>query len=596
MPIASRRSLLKGPKGEVSKEVVSNKTASTAQPVALTPQTTTPPIPPIEIIALHRMGYGPRPGDADRIRSMGFMLYVDEQLSPSIIDDTACENLVKSAKLKIKYDAAGDGSYPARHEAANLTTLNQSTTQLWQERQLPKNKAWAERVRPADEVRVATWIRAVHSKCQLRETLVDFWHNHFNVNAYSDSAISVTFPVYDRLIRNNCLGNFRTFLEAVAKSTAMMYYLDNVSNKAGGGESGNENFAREMLELHTLGADSYLGFVEDRSSVGTISYNGTLYSKGYTEDDIFEAARCLTGWTIANGHWELPSGTPNTGEFYYYNTWHDAGRKMFLNVDCRQNITRNQPPLKDAQDLFTILAGHPNTARHICTKLCRRFIADNPPQTVIDAAVDTWMANINSPDQIKQVVRTILLSPEFKSTWGKKIKTPFKALVSYLRATNATLPNDYVDTANAGKGSYWSGLMWNMGTSGHNLFSWPTPTGHPDVASYWTSTNGMLRRWNLPYIVSQEWGGNVKINIKGQTNLQSSCTQIVDFWIGRLCGYSINSTLRQELITFMAQGFDPNQPPKPLSGTPDWNDPNAVTDRLISMVQLIAMYPDFHLI
>jgi uncharacterized protein (DUF1800 family) len=549
--------------------------------------------PSVEVIALHRMGYGPTPNDIERVRSMGFVTYVDEQLNPSVIDDTACENRVRNVKLKIKYGAASDGSYPARHEALPLITLNQTTSDLWKERLLPKNKAWAERVRPADEVRVATWVRAVHSKCQLRELMVDFWHNHFNVNAYADTPISVTFPVYDSLIRNNCLGNFRTFLEAVAKSTAMMYFLDNASNKAGGGESGNENYARELLELHTLGADSYLGFVEDRSSVGTISYNGQMYVRGYTEDDIFEAARCLTGWTIANGHWELPSSVPNTGEFFYYNVWHDAGRKMILNIDCSQNVTRNQPPLKDGQDLFNLLASHPNTARHICIKLCRRLIADNPPQTVVNAAISTWMANINSPDQIKQVVRTILLSDEFRLIWGQKMKTPFKAIISYLRATNATLPDDYVDTTNANKGSYWSGILWNMSTSGHNLFSWPTPTGHPEMAGYWTSTNGLLRRWNLPYILSQEWGGNIKINLKGQTNLQSSCVQIVDFWIKRLCGFAINSTLRQELISFMAQGGDPNLPPKPLSGTPDWNDPNAITDRLISMVQLLAMYPDF---
>lgn len=564
---------------------------ATYMPAAV--QTTTT-LPPIEVIALNRMGYGPRPGDLARVRSMGLTAYVDEQLNPASIDDSACAARVGNVKLKIKYAAAGDGSYPARHEAALLKTLNQTTTQLWQERIIPE-KEWAERIRPAEEVRVATWVRAVQSKCQLREVLVEFWHNHFNVNAYADAPIAATFPVYDRLMRANCFGNFRVLLEAVAKSTAMMYYLDNVSNKAGGGESGNENFAREMLELHTLGSDSYLGFVADRSSIGTVTYDGVAYVRGYTEDDIFEAARCLTGWTLANGQWGLPSGVPSTGEFYYNNAWHDSGRKMVLNVDCRQNVARNQPQLKDGQDLFDLLASHPNTARNVCAKLCRRLIADVPPASVINEAVAVWMANVKSPDQIKSVVRTILLSEAFRKSWGKKVKRPFEVVVSYLRATDAKLPDDVVDAADPNKGGYWGSLFWNMSASGHSIFSWPTPTGHPDQMGYWVSTNGMLRRWNLPHILTQEWGGNMKVDLVAQTNLQSSCTQIVDFWINRLCGYAINAAARQELISFMAQGGDPAAAPRPLGGAPDWNDPRAIHDRLISMVQLLAAFREFQL-
>ncbi len=549
------------------------------------------------IIALNRMGYGPRPGDIERVRGMGVDAYITEQLNPSTIDDSECDTRLSNARLKISYAADSMAGYPARHEALPLETLNQELADLWpRARGVAPYQAWAERRRPADEVRVATWLRAIHSKRQLFEVLVDFWHNHFNVSINTSTTIAATFPLYDRLIRSHALGNFRTFVEEVGKSIAMMYYLNNVSNRVAGGEGGNENYARELIELHTLGSDNYFKFYDNREGIGTITYNGKQYARGYIDDDVYEAARCFTGWTIKNGHWEFGSDpTFNTGEFYYRANWHDTNPKMVLSVDGRSNIPRNQADMKDGKDVYDILAGHPGTARYICTKLCRRLIADNPPSNVINAAVDVWMANIDAADQIKRVVEVILRSNEFKTIWGQKIKRPFEAIVSYFRATNAVLPNDEViDPNNTGQGNYWGGIFWNVRNLGQNLFEWPTPTGHPDVMSHWASSNGMLNRWNLPYVLTQSWGGNVQIDIVGQTDLNASCTQIVDFWIGRLFGYSINTTVRQELIAFLAQGGDVNQPPRPRSGWPDWNNMDGVRDRLRSMVQLMAMAPDFH--
>jgi uncharacterized protein (DUF1800 family) len=531
-------------------------------------------LPPLEVIALSRMGYGPRPGDIARVRGMGFSAYVEEQLNPAAIDDSACDARIAAARLKIAYGSV--------NEVRPLSSLAKTTPQLWPLADFGTAMDWSERVRPYNEVRVATWLRAVYSKRQLRELMVEFWHNHFNVNAPSDAAIAATFPVYDRdVIRKHCLGNFRAFLEDVAKSTAMMYYLDNVSNQAGGLEGGNENYARELFELHTLGSDNYLKFVADPTQIPT-GPDGVAVA--YVDDDVYEMARCLTGWTIANGYWKRPA--QDDGTFLYDPTWHDGNQKFVLG----KRIPRSQPDLKDARDVFTMLARHRGTAQHICAKLCRRLVADEPPAGVVEAAVTTWMANLDAPDQIKKVVRTILLSGEFKAAWGQKVKRPFEAIVAYLRATNAQLPNDDPDPA---KSSYWSSLLWLADQTGHRLFQWPTPTGHPDLASYWTSTNGMLWRWNLPYILAQDWGGKVQIDLAGQTNLGSSCTQIVDFWIGRLCGYSIGATTRQALIGFLAQGGDPTQPPKPKSGAPDWNSAAAVADRLVSMVQLLAMSPDF---
>lgn len=537
---------------------------------------------------MHRMAYGPRPGDIDRVRSIGLAAYIEEQLKPSSIDDSACEALISQARLKIKYDAV--------HEVRPLSNLNKSVTDLWTLHKTNTN--YTERIRPFEEVRVATWIRAVHSKRQLQEMMVEFWHNHFNVNATSDTRIAVTFPVYDRIMRTHCLGNFRTFVEEVGRSVAMMYSLDNVSNRVAGGEGGNENYARELLELHTLGSDNYLKFYDRRGDIATITYGNETFPIGYIDDDVYETARCFTGWTIANGHWERP--TLDDGSFLYDPKWHDTNPKTVLatrpapGIGPEPNIPRNQPDLSDGKKVYDLLTRHPGTARHICTKLCCRFVADDPPGDLIDTAVAMWMQHRNSPDQIARVMRVILNSQAFKTTWGAKVKRPFEATAALLRATNATLPVDFIDPNNADNGALWNSFNWQFSSAGQSIFQWPTPTGHPDVASYWASTNGMLRRWNMLHILTQSWGGGVKIDIVGQTNLNNTCTQIIDFWIARLCGFSIDPQARQHLIAFLAQGGDVNAPPKPLSGAPDWNNADAVKDRLISAVQLIAATPDFH--
>jgi uncharacterized protein (DUF1800 family) len=571
---------------------------------------TTSTLPSYAIIALNRMGYGPRSGDDAAFAALGatpdaqLQAYVDQQLNPAAIIDNECDAKLAAARLKIKYDAKTDDpdptkNYPARNEAVALSTLDQLIGDLWpRAKSMQPYIAYQERIHPFEEVRVATWVRAVHSKRQLQEVLVDFWHNHFNVNINTDGAIAATFPLYDRIMRTHCLGNFRSLLEEVAKSVAMLTYLDNASSMASGGEGANENYARELFELHTLGADNYLKFYNNQDGVGAISYNGKQYPRGYVDEDVYAAANCLTGWTTANGYWRLPGPDPkpNTGEFFYSGSWHNNDPKIVLSIDGRRTIPGTQAALRDAQDLFTMLADHPGTARSVCTKLCRRLIADDPPSAVIEAAVAVWMANVSAPDQLKKVTRTILLSNEFKTTWGQKMKRPFEFLAAYFRATNATLPIDEL-LADPNAGDYWNSFFYHIGATGHKLFEWATPTGHPDRATYWASTNGMLRRWNLPYTLTQSWGGHVGIDLRGQTDAAvpgGSCIQIVDYWIGRLCGYMVNPRVRQELIDFLAQqalGGDPNQPPKPMNG--EANNAELVTTRLNAMVQLLAISPDF---
>lgn len=175
------------------------------------------PLPPLEIIALQRMAFGPRPGDIDRVRQIGFEVYVEEQLNPNDDDNPLFKERFAQTTLHIAYE--GGESYDGVEEDRPLTALDKSLAELWQLSSWEFPTDYAERVRPGEEGIVATWLRAVYSKWQLREILADFWHNHFNVNMGLSETLATIWPIYDRqVIRQHCLGNFRAFLEAVAQS------------------------------------------------------------------------------------------------------------------------------------------------------------------------------------------------------------------------------------------------------------------------------------------------------------------------------------------------------------------------------------------
>lgn len=553
-----------------------------------------PPASPTTV-AMHRLSNGVSARDLAAFNALGatpderYERWVDQQLNPGAIADPECDARLASTLLKIRYDAV--------NQVRPLELLNATAEQLWA-RNSASSMNFQERMRPYDEVRVATWIRAVSSRRQLHEVLVDFWHNHFNVKASSDSTIAATWPAYDQIIRANALGNFRGFTESVGKSVAMMYYLDNATNRAAGGEGGNENYARELFELHTLGSDNYLKFYNDRGQIETIEVDGQSYPAGYIDDDVYEAARCLTGWTIANGR----DGRPNTGSFFYKADWHDTAPKTVLAVRPMEglapapNIPARQPDLKDGRDVFDLVCYHPGTARHLCTKLARRLVADDPPKAVVDAAVEVWLANRTAPDQILKVVRTIVLSTACRTTFGAKVRRPLDTIWAYLRATGAQLPSDELAPGgNASNGGYWGSLLYQVDQTGHRLFGWDTPTGHPDLATYWANTNGMLTRWNSFYNLTQSWGGSVQIDIIGQTNLGASCSAIVDAWVARLCTFEISAWVRRDLARFLANGGNVDAPPLPTPRAPDWGSVEGLHDRVRAMVHLLAMSPDFNL-
>ena len=533
---------------------------------------------PLEVIALNRMGYGPRPGDIDAFQQLGgtpearLSAYVEQQLSPDDASDTLCQQKLAVATMRISYKLADNSQFT---EDRPLNTLNQGLAELWPLRNHAQN---AERNRPADEIRAATWLRAVYSRWQLREVMVEFWHNHFNVNAYADSRISATFPLYDRLMRANWSGNFRTFLEGVAQSVAMQCYLNNITNKVGGP---NENYARELFELHTFGSDNYFNSLYSRWQ--EVPGSGEGAPIGYIDEDVYEAARAFTGWTIADGSNDGNGGKlPNTGEFITMKDWHDRFQKRVL----ANEILRDQTALQDGSKVLDLVAYHPATAAHICFKLCQRLVSDRPSDALVRRATETWLAAKNDPQQIAKTLRVILLSDEFKQTWGAKVKRPFELLVSYIRATALDFPP--LNLFNTGL------LSWSMEPTGYRLFSWPTPTGHPDTMSFWLSTNVMLRRWNLPNDMLNRWfwglANTDPVPFKLRAEIPASATtsrQIVAFWVQRLLGRPISDANFQTLLSLMAQSANPDGPP---SGTD-----TDLTDRVNYLVTLIAMMPEFQM-
>ena len=499
-----------------------------------------PALPPLSVIVYNRLAFGPRPGNLAAFNALAgnddarLTSWVDTQLNPNAINDSACDNLIA---------------------AANLPSLNKSLTQLWADHYTGNQS----RTQPISDVRTATFLRAVHSNRQLKEVLVDFWHNHFSVYAWDYGYASATWVHYDRdVIRANALGNFRTMLGSVARSPAMLYYLDNYINQVAGF---NENFARECHELHTLGAENYMGVVNPL----TVPQEGGI-AIGYCDNDVYEAARCFTGWRVNNGYWGAPA---NDGSFYYQDGWHDKANKLYMG----QYYVANQAPMVDGEDVLDLLANHPGTARFIARKLCRRLISDDPPQSIVDAAAAEFSANTAAGDQIKKVVRAIILSDEFKETWGQKVKRPFEAAAGILRATNTPFTNP--------NNSYW----YYYESAGQPLFSRRSPDGYPDLKSVWANTTALMQRWRFANVLVQGYLGNVTVNLLSQMpGGINTPNGIVDFWIDRLLGRPMDPAAnRQAVFDFMAQG----------RGGDSVLPAEQITDRLPHMVALILMAPDF---
>lgn len=537
------------------------------------------PAPALGAVVWNRAAFGPRPGDVAAFEALGgddesrLVAWVDAQLDPGTIDDSACD---------------------ARIAASSYATLGKSLSQLWQDHFVPGGLEWEERLQPATEVELETWTRAVYSERQLFESVVHFWHNHFSLYAY-EFVEGPTFGAYDRdVVRANSLGNFRAMLGAVTHSPAMLVYLDNASNFADAhfGYS-NENYAREVIELHTLGAAVSYGKVPR----ATIPVDGEGRPLGYCEEDVQDLARALTGWTFDIDWLSWAWGGGNSGLPVFVDLLHSTEAKTVVGVD----LPAGRGAQIDGEEALDALAGHPACGRFLARKLLRRFVCDFPDATcpaLLDSTAALWTALWQAPDQIAQVVRHVLLSTEFRTIWGEKVKRPFEIAVSAMRAGRIDfrffqeIPYpanwedwhpDFQDT---------SSLHWSFQGAGQELFGWHPPNGHPDVRGAWQAANPRVTLWNLVngLVESRDGSDAFRMPILADTPAGPlSAESLVDVWLPRLFGRPVPAAMRNELVEFAAQGFNPTFE-LPLD-TNEW--PHYWQDRVRALVGLAFMSPEF---
>ncbi|MEG3789160.1 DUF1800 domain-containing protein [Lysobacter sp. CCNWLW3] len=521
--------------------------------------------PGLAIRALNNMSYGVTPTSLAEFNGLGstdaqrLQNYIDWQLDWTAIDDSAVE---------------------ARLSAAGYTTLGKSLTQLWADHVVP-DPAHDVRMRPAWEIQRAAFVRATYSKRQLREVMVNFWHDHFNVTA-NDFASGPVYVHYDRdVLRKSAFGNFRVMLEDVACSPSMLFYLDNVSNSRSGP---NENWARELLELHTLGAGRYLGFTDP--FMVPPDAEDAAYPSGYTDIDVYETASAFTGWSLKNAHWQYP--TENDGTFVYRQAWHDAGPKFVLG----RLLNPEQPAMKDGRDVLDRLASHPGVARFVCSKLVRRFVDDTPPPALVASAAAVFRQHWQSPNQIEHVLRHILNSSAFSNAWGQKNRRPFEAIVAAMRAAGS-------DWTLRPAHSKSDDFLYRFGFTGHAPYDWPAPNGYPDTGLAWSGASTYATTWKMLNWLTETSEASVPLlpilQLSRSEVASWTAPNLVDYWCRRLLGYLPDAARRQTLIAFMAQNGDPAN--YVITDTDTW----AGTDlkrhynqqRLRSMVSLVLMTPEF---
>jgi uncharacterized protein (DUF1800 family) len=416
--------------------------------------------------ALNRLAFGPRPGDAARVRGVGLSRWIDQQLEPARVADGPLEGrLARLETLTLDSVTIGRTFFEARQQrqAQQRAASTDPAMAPGDGPPMPRpvNAAVMQERRIFTELAEAKLLRAVYSERQLEEVLVDFWFNHFNVFARKGQT-GIYLAEYEReAIRPHVLGRFRDMLGATARNPAMLFYLDNWQSVAPNPRIAarlnqapnnrpqrglNENYARELLELHTLGVDG-----------------------GYTQDDIVHVARALTGWTI---------GRPGEGGFRFAPNMHDREAKTVLG-----QVIPAGGGVEDGERVLDILARHPSTARHIAFKLAQRFVSDTPPQSIVDRAAQAFRT---SDGNLREVVRTIVTSPEFFDPAVRlaKVKTPFEFVASALRATAAD-----VRTGQA--------INRALGEMGMPLYMCQPPTGYDDTAPAWVSSGALVTRINF---------------------------------------------------------------------------------------------------
>ena len=434
--------------------------------------------------ALNRLAYGARPGEADSIARVGVMRWIEQQLDADHVPDPRIAEHERQFKI-LDYDRADlAGRY--RDATRERQRLQREAAATGDSTRMRDARPMQEFRELGGQLQQLAIVRAAVSERQLREVMVDFWTNHFNVFV-GKGADRFLLPSYiEETIRPRAFGRFEDLLIATAESPAMLFYLDNAQSVAPGSRPPaqrppafllrrrfgmnempeerrqreqrrptgiNENYARELLELHTLGVDG-----------------------GYTQQDIIEVARIFTGWSIE---------PPERGSGFVFRDWaHDHGTKHVFGLTFRD----------DGKDegikLLKFLANEYATMHHVSAKLCARFVADEPPDGCVDAAVAAWQ---QTHGDIRAVLRAIFTSPDFWSAQAvrSKVKTPFEFVVSAVRATGVE-PDDTPRLAQL------------VARLGEPLYQQPAPTGYAETEEHWVNSGALLARMNAAMMLAKD--------------------------------------------------------------------------------------------
>ncbi|NWF67463.1 MAG: DUF1800 domain-containing protein [Chloroflexi bacterium] len=425
---------------------------------------------------VNRLTWGARPDEVEHAKSLGYEAYLEEQLYPQSIDDS-------------QMDARLLRDVP-------ILQLSRSQTYALTDNSYRTYLALTE----------GMVLRAVHSKCQLLERMVEFWTDHFNIP--SDERGPDLVILHRDVLRRHALGNFRDLLFGTAQNPAMLYYLDNYLNIA---EHPNENYARELMELHTLGVDG-----------------------GYTEQDVREVARAFTGWTVREG--------TDTG-FYFDPNVHDSESKTVLGHELPAGRG-----IEDGLHVLSIVANHPATAYYLCYKLCRRFVSDTPPLSLVESAAAIW---IETHGEIIPVLRHIFLSEDFRQSAGQKLRRPLDFFIGALRASGTEFHDFYA-------------MEHVLLELAQLPYGWHPPDGYPDVAAAWMNSSALLARWNAAMVLTHDALSNpdvqqyVTSHLMERIGQPATVGELVDAAAWQVFAAALPAALRSSFVAFVSDGEGAN--------------------------------------
>ena len=444
------------------------------------PQTDFASSPPLtdKALLLHtlrRITFAQTPEMIEHAQKVGLDAFIEEQLNPESIPDESTAKMLK-----------------------NFPTLSMTTS----ERLLIERRA-----EPVAELIKATLLQQMFSQRQLFEMMVDFWSNHFNI--YIGKNLCKVFKTDDdqKVIRPNALETFRALLHASAHSPAMLIYLDQATSRAA---APNENYARELMELHTIGV-----------------------AGGFTSKDVEEVARVLTGWSVVRPRNDRSN--LDSGQFVFNARNHAHGDKTVLGLHIAEGGE------DEGLQLLDMLAAHPNTALIIGEKLARRFITDRP-----SAAIVTSLATVftESNGDIRTILRTLFSSEEFKASAGQKFKRPLDFFISAMRVTGAQVNLEYRRSEQ---------IQQHLRFMGQIPFTWTPPNGFPDVLDHWSTTSGLLARWNFGVSLTSGHIRGVSVNLPALTQDAGSAEDVVDVLSIRFMGDILPDDARDILVDFTSQ-------------------------------------------